>query len=243
MNWLNALDKLFKAKDIYDKAKEVKKLHDYGKKLDPKKLTWDDLKYFKNKQMETATKQAREAEAAADAALATKVVWPRSNATDKFAAAMRTSTRHGHASSQTKAAVSLYRRALLEYDRALQGIVSDLEAKQKQLPEKISMAKALHDYCDVLHDAFMACAKVPNPTGTAMNAQFFSLAQDAQQLAGITSTLQTKFKKIQEKNAAAIAEGKSLIADNKLWIQWAGRDATSAPGMIKRNESARRPRR
>ena len=90
MDWINALDKFFKAKDVYDKYKEVEKLSNYAKKVGSKKsLDWDDLKYFKNPQMEKALKNAKAAVAAADAALKLKIVWPDSGSLAKFAAALK----------------------------------------------------------------------------------------------------------------------------------------------------------
>lgn len=243
MNWLDALDKFFKAKDIYDKANDVKKLHDYGKKASSKKSPWDDLKYFKNPQMEAALRNAKTAVAAADAALSTKVDWPESGSLSKFGAALKASDKFGHDSKQAKAAVEAYRKSLVDYGKTLEGLVANLEAKQKEFAAKLKLAKAMEKYGRVLQDAFMKCAKIPSLVGTVQNAEFFSLAQDASRFAGQMNSLVTRLDKLITKNATAIKDGKKLVSDNKGWIEWASKDASAAPDTLKKNEKAKQPKR
>jgi hypothetical protein len=243
MNWIDALNKFFKAKDVYDNVKKVKKLHDYGKKVSSKKsLSWDDLKYFKNPQMEAGLKNAKKAVAAADAALATKVEWPESGSVGKFSVALKAAGKFGHDSKQAKSAVDAYRKCLEDHGKALEKLVKDLEAEQKQFVDKLKTAKAMEKYGRVLHDAFMTCAKIPSPLGTAQNAEFFSLAQDAQHFAGQMGSLVTRLEKLRDKNAKAIADGKQLISANKAWIIWASKDATKGADTLKKNEKAAKPR-
>lgn len=52
MGWIENINTLLKIKDIYGKASEVKKLHDYAKKQKPGKIDWDNLKYFGNAKLD-----------------------------------------------------------------------------------------------------------------------------------------------------------------------------------------------
>lgn len=243
MNWIDALDKFFKVKDVYDQVAELKKLSDYGKKLEERKsLEWDDLKFFENEQMTAATKKVRNAVKAADEALNAKADWPESGSLAAFASALKAAEKFGHDSVQTKKAVEAYRKCLTDYEKALQGVISNLEMRQQELPRRIRVATALAAYCEALEDAFMKCAQIPNPLGTAQNAEFFSLSQDAQQLRGEVNSLRTRLEKIEKRNAEVIAEGKAKIEENKAWIAWASKDATSGPDSLKKNEKATKPR-
>ncbi|MEX0317540.1 MAG: hypothetical protein AB3N21_06300 [Ruegeria sp.] len=243
MNWLDALNKFFKVKDVYDKIGDVKKVHDYGKKISKKKsLSWDDLKYFKNDHMEVTLKNAKKAVKAADAALKIRVVWPDPGTQGRYSAAIKVVDKHGHKSTQAKAVLEAYRKDLVDYDKKLIMLVGDLEKRQKQIVERLKTAKALQEYGRVLHDAFMTCAKIPNPTGTAQNATFFSLAQDAQHFAGHIGSLASRLEKLRKKNAGAMSEGKQLISENKPWIIWAKKDATKEKDTLKKNAKAKKPK-
>ena len=224
MNWIAALDAFFKAKDVYGKLAEVKKLNDYAKKVSSKKsLDWDDLKYFKNPVMEKALKNAKSAVAAADAALKVKVDWPDSGSLAKFAAALKAAGQYGHDSPQAKKAVEAYRKCLVDYDKVLTGLVKDMTTRQKQLKDNLKLAKMLEEYGRTLHDAFMTCAKIPMGFSTAPQAEFFSLSQDAQNFAGHMNSLASRTQKLIDRNAKAMTEGNQLIKDNKAWIDWASK--------------------
>ncbi|MFA3919396.1 hypothetical protein [Ruegeria hyattellae] len=243
MDWLKALDRFFKVKDVYDKAKEIKDVHDYGQKISKKKsLSWNNLKYFKNGRMETALKNAKAAVKAADTALKVKAILPATDSSKKYAKLLAAAYKSGHDSKQAKAAKKAYEAELSSYARTLRTLLHDLQKRQKLLDGKLATARSLQKYGTALNKAFMTCAKIPNLSGTSQNAEFFALAQDAKNFAGYMGSLVSRLEKLRKANAAAAAEGKRLAAQNEEWINWAFSDRTMEPQLLKKNERAQRPR-
>lgn len=245
MSWIAALDILFKNKKYYDQYKKVKKVHDYGKKIekaDPKKLTWDDLKYFNNKTMDAATKSAREAVKQAKDAENAVLVWPKSDSIKAFGAALKATKKHGANSAQTKKAVQVYIGVLKRFDADLVLILNKMTAGESELKKRLQLAMALREYAGLLQKAFMKAAKVPSLTGTAQNAMFFSLSQDAIQFRGLAGTLATSFQKIEKKNIQYIKECKAKINENKAWITWASGVAPQQDGALQKNKTAKKPK-
>ena len=244
MDWVKALDNFFKVKGIYDKAKEVQKLHDYGKKAaSKKKLEPSDLKYFKNKQMEEALKLAKQAISAADSALGANAIWPHNKETTKrFQAIVAARTKYGAESKQANAALAAYVTSLKEYDIYLKKTVSSLEANQKGLVDKLKTANALQKYGLVLRDAFSKLVYLPSFAGTAQNATFFQLSEDAQKYAGLMGSLITRLEKLEKKNKSVIAEGKELIDDNQLWLKFYQTPKNVTDDSFKKNEKAKKPK-
>lgn len=245
MSWVRALDLFFKGKDIYDKASDLKQLSDYAEKIaksDPSKVKWDDLKYFENKQMTEATKQLRGVEAALDELIAAKFEPPESGSLRAFEVAMKAADKHGIKSKEAKAAVDAYRKVLGDYDRSLKSLLADMDKAAGEFPRRLAAAKSLKDYCNALEKAFLKAAELPFPGGTVMNAQFFSLSQDALQLYGIAGSVETKLGKAQSLNGQRVAELRELIDTNQAWIAWAGKDALAKDDTLKKNQKADTPK-
>lgn len=245
MSWVSALQTIFKVKKLYDTAKKVKKVHDYGEKIGKKKpeeLTWDDLKYFNNKQMDEAKKNVSESLAAANKALSASLVWPSSSSTRIFGEALKLSAKKGADSPEVKKKLDAYRAELAAFDQSLTALKTELEALSAEFAEKIATAGALREYARVLEKAFMQCAKVPSLAGTAQNAMFFTLSQDASQLAGSAGSLETALGKLKDKNADYVRDVKAKIAENKGWIDWAKSPSPQKDGNLKANQKASKPK-
>jgi hypothetical protein len=245
MSWLKALDLLFKAKDIKDQASDLKTLYDYAdrvSKLDPAKVTWDDLKYFENAEMKAATTEMRAIEKILDDVLGSKLVPPESGSLKAFDAALKAGAKYGHNSKEAKAAIEAYRKVLVAHDKVLKGLLADMEKMKGEFPGRTTAAKALNDYCRLLEKLFLDFAKIPFGAGTVQNATFFSLSRDCTQLAGIASSVETKLKKAASEHNIKIGEMKDLIWQNEEWIAWAAKDALAKEDTLKKNAKAETPK-
>ena len=201
MSWLKLAQNLVTLKKFHDAGKEAKSVYDYAKKIDkadPKKLKWDDLKFFNNKQMVKATQNARDALAAARQVEAAKLTIPQFDSVSAFVAAAKAADRYGAGSPQVQAALKRYVQILKKKDADLTKQRDEVKKLTQQVGKLQTEAEAFRDYANVLHSAFMKCARVPSLTGTAQNSIFFSLAQDAVQFRGVMSGLVTSYGNIQK---------------------------------------------
>lgn len=243
MDWIDAVNLFFKLKDYNEHYKNMKELHGYSKKLNPKKMDWDSIKYYQNDQMKEATATFRKALKAAESALKGRLIWPRPDERNTFADALKAATRYGAGSRQAKAALADYRAALVSFDRRLSEIVGNLRKLQPVIAEREEAAIAVAKYCRVLEDAFMTVAKIPSGPSTAQQAQFFSLSRDALQLAIVCEGLAKALGRIRDRNDRYIAEGQDLIKQNAVWLKWATSDVANDPAVLRKNVKAARPRR
>ncbi|MDP5220973.1 hypothetical protein Q5Y75_27700 [Ruegeria sp. 2205SS24-7] len=242
MDWIRILDTAFKVKDVYDKANEVKAVYDYSKKLEKKKkLEWKDLKYYKNDRMEKALKNAQNALKSVNRALRASAAWPQPRTSGEFLDALAKANKFGHDSKQATDAVSKYLRRVTEYGKSLNTSLKALDKRSALIDQRLKTAKALKSYGQALQKAFLTCAKIPSPTGTAQNAEFFSLSQDAKEFAGHMDTLANRLKKLQAKMRKTIAEGRQLEKNNRYWIAYASNYARKSPGSLKKNQKAKVP--
>ena len=245
MSWLSALEAIFKARKIKVHYDKVKKVYDYSKKIekaDPKKLSWDDLKFFTNKQMTESTKAARDALKLAQAAEKTSLEWPVSKSLTLFLDACKLAEKHGANSKQAQTALKKYTGELKAYDKALKQMLAGLKSSSGELTSNLALAEALQEYAGVLNKAFMKCAAVPALGGTAQNAMFFSLAQDAVQYRGVAGSLATSLKKLQKKNADYLKECQERTKTNQAWITWASNSKAQEDGALKKNTKATLPK-
>lgn len=245
MNWLSALDKLFKAKDLNDAIDDAKKLRGYAKKLkkkDPEKSYRDTLKYFGNDQIDDATAAFRKAAATADVVLSAKMVWPRSGTVPPFSYLWKTVDKHGHDSKKTKAATRKWIESLYSYEKNLALEMAKIVAVQLWLSKLIPKAKAVDAYAGALQKAFLTVAKIPNIT-SATNYEFFQWSEDCLYLSSAARTVHSKLKKIEKRNKRLFHDGVDLIKTNRLWIKWAKNEASISANSLKKNRKATKPKR
>lgn len=246
MSWLKALDILLKANDMKGNYDKVKKIHDYSKKIekaDPKKLTWDDLKFFSNKTMDAGTKELRASLKLSKAAEKAVLVWPTCNSFKAFLQAAKVREKYPADSPQVKKAMQSYTAVLKKFGTDLKTLLTKLQSKSGAISKDGKVAEALRDYGSLLEKAFMKCAKKPSFFGTTQNAMFFSLSRDALQYRGIASTFVSSLKGLEKKNTEYVKECKLLIADNQAWIGWATSESPNKDGSMKKNEKAKTPKR
>ncbi len=216
-----------------------RRIHD---KADPKKITWDDLKYYNNKTMDTATKALREAVKRSKTAEKALLVWPTSASFKAFQHAAKVREKFPADSPQVKRALQNYVAALKTFGKDLNALLTKLQSKSGNFSKDIRLAEASREYAGLLEKTFMKIAKVPSLTGTAQNAMFFSLSQDAQQYRGIASTLASSLKRLEKKNAEYVKECKVLIGNNQAWTTWAMSKSPTKDGSMKKNEKAKAPK-
>lgn len=242
MSWMNALKPLLDLKSTYD---EVDKIRGYSKKIekaDPKKLKWDDLKYFNNKTMDRAIKAAREALKLSKAAEKKTLEWPKCDSLKVFGEALTASKNHGADSPQAKKAVQKYIGVLKTFDKDQTNMLAGLQKNLTVLTKKITKTEAMRNYANVLQQAFMKCANIPSVNGTAQNAMFLSLSQDAGQFKGLATELGSSLKRLEKMNTAYIKECETRIKNNKLWISFASSGKAQADGALEKNKSSVKPK-
>ena len=245
MNWLKALDLLIKAHQVKGQHDEIKRVHDYAQKVakaNPEKLKWDDLKFFNDSTMDAATSNARKVLQQIKEAEKSPVEWPRSDSVRAFTAAAGVVGKYGADSAQAKKAVKSYSDALESYGRALKKLDGELDTKTSKLTDTAKTYIALKKYANVVSQAFLKLAKIPSFGGTAQNAMFFSLSQDAQQYGGIVSRILKGLNSLDKKNMQHIKNCKDLIKTNQLWINWSKSKHTSQRGALEKNAEAKLPR-
>jgi len=245
MDWIKVIKLLLDGKSVVDKAKTVKKLSDYSEKLakkDPKSLTWDDLKFFNNKTMDAATNGLREILKNCKAAEKARLEWPKCNSLPLWMEWAKVQKKFGSDSPQFEKARSNYVAELRKFDKNLKTLAATLKAAQPKLVQNVKVAEVMFKYGDLLNKAFMAFAKVPSLTGTAQNAMFFSLSQDALQYRGIAADVGKSMTKLVKMNAAYQKECDVKIKENQEWIKFALTPAPKADGVIQKNTKAARPK-
>ncbi len=243
VNWVNALNTFFKLKKFYDAGATVKGLWDKGKyleKIDGPSL--EELKPFRNSDLAKAIKDVEAADKEVIKVLATPFEVPECTASGHFMTALKMSQKHGHDAKQTRAALASYKKGLLDYETRLLALEKELRDAHKQLPEKVRYAANLAEMSREMSKTMMTCAKIPNFSGTAQNAMFFGLANDAQKLSGAAASLEKRLWLIVEANNRAILEVRDRFKQNKAWIIWAAKDATNAPDSVKKNTKAKTPK-
>lgn len=242
MSWMKTLKILLDLKSAYDEVDKIRKYSKKIEKADPKKLEWDDLKFFSNKTMDKATKGAREALKLSKAAEKATLVWPKCDSFKVFVEAANAQSKYGKDSPQAKKALQKYIGVLKTFDSDLTTMLAGLQKNSAALAKKITKTEALRDYAGVLQESFMKCAKIPSLTGTAQNAMFFSLSQDAMQFKGLASSLVSSLKRLDKMNAAYIKECKTRLKNNKVWIDWASSGKTQADGALEKNTKSVKPK-
>ena len=246
MSWLKALDILLKANDMKGNYDKVKKIYDYSKKIekaDPKKLTWDDLKFFNNKTMDAGTKELRAWLKLSKAAEKAVLVWPTCSSLKAFLRAAKVREKYPADSPSVKKAMQSYTAVLKKFGTDLKTLLTKLQSKSGAISKDGKVAELVRDYGSLLEKAFMRWARLPDVTGTSQNAVFFSLSRDAFQYRGIASTLVSSLKRLEKKNTEYVKECKLLIADNQAWIGWATSESPKKDGSMKKNEKAKTPKR
>ncbi len=244
MNWMQAVDALFKVKSIVDAGKQCKDIADYAQKIDTVKKgkqSWDELKPISNSTMTKATAKIRKADAEVDAALKGEMKWPDMGTMQSFLGILHSIDKYGEDSPKTKAAVTTYKVLLVAWEGALKATIIGLEARSGDIAHRAAQAKALRDYAHVVEKACLDACRIPSIVGTAPQASMFALSQDLSQFGGIAGDVHRKYIKLGAKNAELIAEGKTILSDNKSWIGWAKSQAPFKPGNVKRNLKAKHP--
>lgn len=243
VNWVNALQTYFKLKKFYDAGKTVKGLLEKGKyleKIDGPSL--EELKPFRSADLNKAIKDVEAADKEAIKVLGTPFEVPECTASGQFMNVLKMVKKHGHDAKQTRAALEAYRKGLGAYHQQLLGLEKELKDLHRELPQKAMYAENLADVSMEMSKTMMACAKIPNFSGTAQNAMFVSLSSDARTLAGVAGNLHRRLMLIVKANNQAIQEVRHQIKQNNLWIQWAVKDATNAPDSVPKNAKAKTPK-
>jgi len=242
MSWLTALKIVFDFKSAYDEIDQVKK---YSKKLenkDPKKLKWDDLKYFSNKTMDKAKKAIKQTLKKTKAAEKTFLDWPESLTQRAFSIYFKEFMKSGKDDAKTRNALKMYQITLKVYDQDLTKLVAKLKEAEKKIAQNQRRFDALVKYADLLQKVFMQCAKIPSLTGTAQNAMFFGLSRDAQDYGSTARDVSKSIGRLAKLNAEYVREVKDKIRINRLWMKWAGGSKATQEQSLKKSASAKTPK-
>ncbi len=245
MDWIKVLKLLLDGKGIVDKAKTVKKLSDYADKLskkDPESLTWDDLKFFSNKTMDDATNGLRQILKNCKAAEKAKLEWPKCNSLPLWMEWAKVQEKYGSDSPQFEKARNNYVAELKKFDKNLTAMAATLKAAGPKLAQNVKIAEVMFKYGDLLNKALMTFAKVPSLRGTAHNAMFVSLSQDAVQYRGIAGDVGRSMTKLVKINAGYQKECAAKIKDNQDWIKFALTPEPKKDGVIKKNTKSAKPK-
>lgn len=242
MSWLPSLKTVLSLRSAYKHIDRVQKYSKKIEKADPKKLSWDDLKVFSNKTMDKAQKAIRETLKKSQAAEKATLEWPESLTVRAFSIYYKEFQKSGKDSAKTRAALKTYQVSLKVYDQDLNKLLTELVEAGSQIADHQAKADALVAYGGVLQKAFMTCAKIPSLTGTAQNAMFFGLSQDAQQFRGTASDFSSSLKRLAKKNTGFIGDVKDKIKANKLWITWAAGDKAAQETSLKKNTTSKVPK-
>lgn len=243
MSWARTIAALLKFKIATDK---LKKTHTASRKIakaDASDLEWKDIKFLSDPFMELALRNAQQALTKANLAKRAKFELPRNTAQRDFGKALKDAEKKGPDHKHTLASLEVYAYNLKRYCKELDTMASELFHFEDQLMEKADLSQAHSDYGDRLHDAFMVCAKVPDPKGTMQNAKFLALANDAMSYKSTMSTVAGIYRDL-AKEAKDHFKALHEEMDNRwAWIEWAESAKSKEEGALKKNKSAKKPKR
>ncbi len=242
MSWLTALKLVLDLNSAYDEVDKVRKYSKKLEKADPKNLSWDDLKFFSNKTMDKARKAIKETLKKARKAEKAALEWPESLSARAFDIYAKEFQKSGKDSQKTRNALKTYQLALKAFDQDLNRLLASLKAMDKKIAKRQQKADALVKYADLLEQAFMTCAKIPSLTGTAQNAMFFGLSQDAMMFGSTAGDVSASIQRLAKRNAGFIREVNDRIKANRLWMTWANGEKIAQESNLKKNSTAKTPK-
>ncbi len=215
MSWVKAIEVVMKVKDIDSKVSDMEQVGGYGNKvlkIKPQDLKPQDLAYFEDTALQPVTVEIEKVVAQLDkAASATFEIPDAEDAEDAFANYCKVADDKGKGSKEAKAAAATWGKLCSAYREKLLKLSVPLRAAKPEFSRKIIAAQTARDAAKKLEAVMELCAKIPVPSGTAQNAQFFELYQRCGEIMAGATRIESRLIAIQEKNHDYIEEMRGIL--------------------------------
>ena len=246
MSWTKAMEVMTKLKDIDSKVSDMQQVQGYGEKVSkipPKDWKPQDLAYFDDTALAPVVTAIDRQVTQLDAIVSAKLTIPEPEGTgDAFAKLCAAAADKGKGSKEAKAAAAAFGRLCSDYREKLLALSVPLRAAKAEIPRKIIAAQAVRDVARKLEAVMEVCAKIPAPSGTAQNAQFFELYQCCGEIMAGANRIESRLIAIQEKNHDYIEEMRGILTQNDKWIAFASKASGLSKEELEKNRRAKVPR-
>ncbi len=220
MKLLIAIKALLGANKVWSFSKFISKADkvesDLKKKIKAGKaseVAFSDYNIFKDGDMTKGLNQLKKILKAAKKANSIKHEWPDDKFTKLYNAAVKSIKSKGPEHKDTKAAIDKYHTALALTIVNLAAANKRLVSSVKVFDQRIKDATLTRKYMSAFEKELLKIVVVV--PATSMQAQFFTLSQEAKQMSRTAADIQTAYKKLQKKVKALIKEGEFRISDLK----------------------------
>ena len=187
---LKAMEALTLALKAYLLSEDVKSTNDMLQtaktitKSGGKKLKWDEIKLFKNKEMDAISKNLREVVKALQAVNKATFRCPPDESEKYFRAAVAKAKKEG---IDGKGTAKEIKKILAHYESIVEQaglMIMTVTQQEKRVTPMLANAELTSKAMAVLEKEFLNCAKIPNPISSGQQAMFVALSQDAKQAKG-----------------------------------------------------------
>ena len=246
MSWIKAMEVITKLKDIDSKISDMEQVKGYGEKvlkIKPKDLKPQDLAYFEDTALAPVVTAIDRVVAQLDLVAKAKFTIPEPEGTaDAFAKLCAVAADKGKGSKEAKAAAAKWGSLCSAYREKLLKLSVPLRAAKAEFPRKIIAAQAVRDTAQKVEKVMEICMKIPVPSGTAQNAQFFELYQRCGEIMAGASKIESRLIAIQNQNHDYIEEMRAILIQNDKWIIYASKASGLSKEELEKNRSAKVPR-
>jgi hypothetical protein len=246
MTWIKAMEVITKLKDIDSKISDMEQVKGYGEKvlkIPPKELKPQDLAYFEDTALAPVVTAIDRVVAQLDLVAKAKFTIPEPEGTaDAFAKLCAVAADKGKGSKEAKAAAAKWGSLCSAYREKLLDLSVPLRAAKAEFPRKIIAAQTVRDTAKKVERVMEICMKIPVPSGTAQNAQFFELYQRCGEIMAGANRIESRLIAIQDRNHDYIEEMRGILTQNDKWIAYAAKASGLSKEELEKNRSAKVPR-
>lgn len=243
MSWVAAVEALRSAYDFQEGASLIGSMVEHGKKLAKAKedsVSAGDAGFVDQKALKKLKTLLTDMDGKLDTVGSYALHEPDTKQT--WAAWGAACAKRGSTSKEARAALQDYVKDLTAYDKILAFELTAVKRGQGKYAQQIKIVEGLAASLETLSEVAMTCAELPAFGGTAQNAIFFTLSQNAAEMASLASSVAGKLNRLSRDHDAVVAEVEDRIKQNKLWITWAEKDAARSADAFKKNSKAETPR-
>jgi hypothetical protein len=246
MTWAKAMLIVLKIKDIDSKISDVEQVETYGRKvlaIKPKDLNAKDLAYFEDDALAPVATAIDKVVKQLDAVASAKFTMPEPQGTeDAFLKLCIAAADHGKGSKEAKAAAAKWGGLCSAFREELLKASVPLRAAKAELPRKIIAAQTVRDTASKVEGVMEICMKIPVPSGTAQNAQFFEMYQRCGEIMAGANRIESRLIAIQERNHDYLEEMRGILVQNDKWIAYASKASGLSKEELDKNRKAKVPR-
>ena len=193
-------------------------------KSNGKKLKWDDVKLFKNKEMDAISKHLRAVISALEKAVKAKFQLPKDESEKHFRAAVAKAKSDGIDAKSTAKKIKIIYDHYETLVEASALMLMTLAQQEKRIDPLSRNAELTSKAMALLEKEFLTCAKIPNPISSGQQAMFVALSQDAKQAKGEANQV-VKLASTHLSNVASFQKQLKTFHEGALeWAEIAGLD-------------------